>query len=386
MGVVSSSGTSATPRVKCVRPSSWSLAVGGSACAGRAVETIAPGLPADAPPAGDAKALLGSIADNLLALSPEGATSLGIDTGARAAMRGQLGDRSAAGQKAVADMLKADIARVRAFDKAGLDHATRTSLAVVESAYGVALDGFAQPYGDVAVGGWRWGFWGPGIAATVAAVAAYYAMADRPRSLGLPTVADWRNDHYAPPAGNVPERGVFATQLSILAIPAVWILALASAANYVTRYAINSWGILYLQEARGYSLAEAGAIYLEDSGVDLLGLRWYGSPWQPRFFDWAFNADRGAPLRQIWAQIPSGTDVLLTHGPPHGILDTTVRGQSVGCEELTLAIQRVRPKLHVFGHIHECYGQLVRDGTHYVNASSCNLQYLPIHPPIVVDL
>ena len=126
-----------------------------SACAGRAVETIAPGLPADAPPAGGAKALLSSIADNLLALSPEGATSLGIDTGVRAAMRGQLGDRSAAGQKAVADRLKADIARVRAFDKTGLDHATRTSLAVVESAYGVALDGFAQPYGDVAVGGWR---------------------------------------------------------------------------------------------------------------------------------------------------------------------------------------------------------------------------------------
>lgn len=128
------------------------------------------------------------------------------------------------------------------------------------------------------------------------------------------------------------------------------------------------------------------AIYLQDEACSLHGLRIYGSPWQPRFFDWAFNADRGAPLRQIWAQIPSGTDVLLTHGPPHGILDTTVRGQSVGCEELTLAIQRVRPKLHVFGHIHESYGQLVRDGTHYVNASSCNLQYLPIHPPIVVDL
>ena len=96
-----------------------------------------------------------SIADNLLAHSPEGATSLGIDTGARAAMRAQLGDRSAAGQQALAATLKADLARVRAFDTAGLDHATRTSLAVVDSAYDVALAGFAQPYGDVAVGGWR---------------------------------------------------------------------------------------------------------------------------------------------------------------------------------------------------------------------------------------
>ncbi|MGQ3100991.1 MAG: DUF885 domain-containing protein [Sphingopyxis solisilvae] len=102
-----------------------------------------------------AEALLASIGDNLLALSPEGATSLGIDTGARAVERGKLSDRSAAGQRAVADTLKADLARVRAFDKAGIDHATRTSLAVVESAYGVALDGFALPYGDVAVGGWR---------------------------------------------------------------------------------------------------------------------------------------------------------------------------------------------------------------------------------------
>ena len=106
-------------------------------------------------PKSDAQQLLDSVADNLLAQSPEGATSLGIDTGARAAMRGQLSDRSAAGVKALADTLKADVARVRAFDKAGLDHATRTSLAVVESAYDVALAGFALPYGDVAVGGWR---------------------------------------------------------------------------------------------------------------------------------------------------------------------------------------------------------------------------------------
>lgn len=117
---------------------------------------MTPGMPPmDYDPADGANSLLISIANNLIALSPEGATSLGIDTGARAAERGKLGDRSAAGQKAVTDTLKADIARVRAFDKAGLDHSTRTSLAVVESAYGVALDGFALPYGDVAVGGWR---------------------------------------------------------------------------------------------------------------------------------------------------------------------------------------------------------------------------------------
>jgi len=129
------------------------LATLGAGTAGLAIAGPAAAL--QAAPKNDAQKLLDSIADNLIALSPEGATSLGIDTGARAAERGKLGDRSAAGQKAVADTLKADVARVRAFDKAGLDHKTRTSLAVVESAYGVALDGFALPYGDVAVGGWR---------------------------------------------------------------------------------------------------------------------------------------------------------------------------------------------------------------------------------------
>ena len=129
-----------------------------AACSrGPAATAVLP--PTDATPQVAAEALLASIADNLLTLSPEGATSLGIDTGARAAERGKLSDRSAAGQQVVANTLKADIARVRAFEATGgterIDHKTRTSLAVVESAYGVALDGFALPYGDVAVGGWR---------------------------------------------------------------------------------------------------------------------------------------------------------------------------------------------------------------------------------------
>ena len=119
------------------------LAALGAGSAGLAIAGPAAAL--QNAPGSDAQQLLDSVADNLLAKSPEGATSLGIDTGARAAMRGQLGDRSAAGVQALADTLKADVARVRAFDKGGLDHATRTSLAVVESAYDVALAGFALP-------------------------------------------------------------------------------------------------------------------------------------------------------------------------------------------------------------------------------------------------
>lgn len=128
------------------------------------------------------------------------------------------------------------------------------------------------------------------------------------------------------------------------------------------------------------------ATYLQDEECVVEGRRIYGSPWQPRFFDWAFNLDRGEPLRQVWAKIPSKIDLLLTHGPPHGILDLTSRGLQVGCEELRTALLRVRPRVHVFGHIHESYGQLQRDGTLYVNASTCNLQYEPQHLPVVIDL
>ena len=103
----------------------------------------------------DALALLDGVAEDLLRLAPEGATSLGIDTGARAALRSQLADRSVEGVRRIADQVRADLARVNAFDASGLSHATRTSFEVVRSAYATALDGFALPYGDITVGGWR---------------------------------------------------------------------------------------------------------------------------------------------------------------------------------------------------------------------------------------
>ena len=113
------------------------------------------GKPGAAAGDADASKLLDSIGENLLRLSPESATSLGIDKGNRAGMRAQLGDRSAAGQRKVADLLKADLARAEAVDAAALSFPVRTSVEVVKSAYKTALDGFALPYGDVAVGGWR---------------------------------------------------------------------------------------------------------------------------------------------------------------------------------------------------------------------------------------
>ena len=111
------------------------------------------------------------------------------------------------------------------------------------------------------------------------------------------------------------------------------------------------------------------AVYLEDNSVTLGGLTVYGSPWQPWFGGWAFNLPRGPELAAVWAKIPDRTDILITHGPPAGILDRTHRGDNVGCADLLARVLEVRPRLHVFGHIHEAAGLLDLDGTTFVNAS-----------------
>ncbi len=126
----------------------------------------------------------------------------------------------------------------------------------------------------VAVLGWRWGFWMPGLIGIVIAITAYRFIQDRPRTLGLPTVADWRNDHYAQASAH--QQSTFAAQLSIVKIAPIWILALASSTIYITRYAINSWGVLYLQEARGYSPTMAGTLLMISTIAGMVGAISYG--------------------------------------------------------------------------------------------------------------
>lgn len=128
------------------------------------------------------------------------------------------------------------------------------------------------------------------------------------------------------------------------------------------------------------------ATYLEDSGVDIQGVRVYGSPWQPEFYDWAFNLPRGPALAEKWSRIPTGVDVLLTHGPPLGHGDLCSSGHRAGCLDLLEAIQRVRPRYHVFGHIHEGYGGTTDGTTAFLNASTSNLQYKQRNPPLVFDV
>jgi len=134
-------------------------------------------------------------------------------------------------------------------------------------------------------------------------------------------------------------------------------------------------------------LAREGIYYLEDSEVTLEGIRIYGSPWQPEFCDWAFNVIGEEEIKKYWDLIPTGIDVLATHGPPlgHGGI-CLPRGNDAGCPELLKAIQRTKPKVHVAGHIHEGYGHSSADGTVFINASSVNLMYRPANNPVVFDI
>ncbi len=110
-------------------------------------------------------------------------------------------------------------------------------------------------------------------------------------------------------------------------------------------------------------------IYLQDEAYTLEGIRFYGSPWTPEFYHWAFNLPEGAPLAEKWALIPDDTDVLITHGPPYGIGDGT-NHERTGCRELLLRVQKVAPKLHLFGHIHQDRGRWQVGETTFINVTT----------------
>jgi Icc-related predicted phosphoesterase len=125
--------------------------------------------------------------------------------------------------------------------------------------------------------------------------------------------------------------------------------------------------------------------YLQDSSITINGIKFYGSPWTPAFNNWAFNMDNAA-LENKWLSIPDDTDVLITHGPPKGILDVTREGLSVGDPALLQALSRVKPMIHAFGHIHEAAGVEFEDDIKLVNASSVNRDYQIVNSPIIINI
>ena len=118
----------------------------------------------------------------------------------------------------------------------------------------------------------------------------------------------------------------------------------------------------------------SNAIYLNDGGVLIEGFNIWGSPISPTFHHWAFMKNRGEEIRKHWEMIPENTNILITHCPPSGILDKTDSGKKEGCKDLLEIVQeKIKPRLHVFGHIHEAYGQMQIADTQYVNASVVGL-------------
>jgi len=137
--------------------------------------------------------------------------------------------------------------------------------------------------------------------------------------------------------------------------------------------------------------SDAEIIYLQDSAVEIDGLKIYGSPDQPWFHNWEYNRQRGKEIAAKWALIPDDTNILITHGPPFMIRDEAPRGvgghENVGCVDLLNRIGDLEHlKLHVFGHIHAGYGITKVEQCSFVNASSCTEKYDPTNPPIVIEL
>ena len=134
--------------------------------------------------------------------------------------------------------------------------------------------------------------------------------------------------------------------------------------------------------------------YLQDERLDLWDeddqqLVIYGSPWQPWFYDWAFNLPKGGPgLMSKWEAIPTDTDILITHGPPQDHLDVSgppYNEPHLGCALLREKVDEQPPKIHVFGHIHGGYGYKFHNGTQFFNASILNERYEYVNKPVTFD-
>lgn len=147
---------------------------------------------------------------------------------------------------------------------------------------------------------------------------------------------------------------------------------------------VNQYGgIIYLQD-------DDFVMYFDGPNGDMPeeNIRIYGSPWQPEFYNWAFNLPKNGPgLASKWEAIPNNTDILITHGPAFGTLDTVVGRpfENLGCGLLAERIKQIKPKIHICGHIHSGYGYVFKDGIHYTNASVLDERYEYTQKPLTFD-
>jgi len=124
---------------------------------------------------------------------------------------------------------------------------------------------------------------------------------------------------------------------------------------------------------------------LMDSGVNIEGCNFWGSPWSLPFYDWAFMKTE-RELEVVWDLIPDNTNFLITHGPALNILDQVDNGDHVGSSTLLKKINQLKYlNFHVTGHIHEAYGEMERKGVLHFNSSVLNSRYQLINKPHVME-
>ena len=150
---------------------------------------------------------------------------------------------------------------------------------------------------------------------------------------------------------------------------------------------------------------DKGVHYLQGSSIVIDDMTFWGSPYTPRFMDWSFMLSSADKAMRHWQSMPESVDVVITHGPPFGILDKLLvvnsdtdannadqldgifsNEKNVGCRELFARVREVSPKLHLFGHIHEGYGEIDKWGTRFINASTMNRDYRITNQPYVIDV
>lgn len=138
------------------------------------------------------------------------------------------------------------------------------------------------------------------------------------------------------------------------------------------------------------SILKDSCDFLINQEVVIDGLKFYGSPYTPTYGYWYFMKQRGDEISREWEKIPHDTDVLITHGPPLGVLDKVMRskgfGENVGCYDLARFVKQIKPQVHIFGHIHEGYGMMKKDGTRFYNVSIFNERFEFEHRPTLIEI